>query len=154
MRLYSSDFSRMSPVLRPHRLATVKLQGEDAFAEGEVGMVVGEVEDQSPVHVVSNVIPFCHDHYIVPVVETEEFLESSGVNQFGTEEALPVFLPGGSLADEADASPLALLVVNESGHAGEIVLVANLVLIALDDPIVARLFEMLGSVLNTGIVRG
>ena len=66
---------------------------------------------------------------------------------------LAVLTPDGLLANEAHATSLAALFIDEAGDAGELVGVANLVLVAADDPVVADfLGDVLGAVLDARVV--
>ena len=68
---------------------------------------------------------------------------------------LPSF-PDGLFADQADAAALAAFVVDESGDVGQLGFVAELVLIAADDPVVVHLAlgDVLRAVLDAGVVGG
>ena len=117
----------------------MQLEGKYAFAQGQLRIVVREIQHQDIVQVVLNVRSLGDDHDLVPVVELEQFLEPFGIDQRVGDRFLAVFAPSGLLADQADAAPLAALVVDESGDAGQLNFVADLVLVAADDPLVSSL---------------
>ena len=74
--------------LHPHRLARMKLEGQDAFSQSQLRTVC-EIKDQAVVEVVLNVSSFGDDYNLVPVVELEEFLEARLIDHFGSPKGLP-----------------------------------------------------------------
>lgn len=123
-------------ILGPHRPAGVELQSQHALGEGQRGLLVGEVEHQAAVEVVLDVVAFGADDHVVPVVDLHQFTESVLVDQLAG-DLLAVGLPDGPLTHHADPAPLAPFVVDEARYVGKLLLVADLMLIATDDPVVA-----------------
>jgi hypothetical protein len=69
------------------------------------------------------------DDEVVPVIQLEEFFVIGGVEQGGDGVLFTVF-PVGLLACGADATASAAFVVNEAGDVGELVFVANFMLVS------------------------
>src|SRR5207247_2302703 len=139
--------------LRPHRLTRVELQGDDPVLERQLRLAIGEVHRLNAVDELLDVVALGDDGVLVPVVELErllEFLRRAGPAGDG----LFTVLPDGPLADEADAAALAAFVVNESGDARQLDLVADFPLIPVDHPLVIDLAvgDVAGAVLDAGIV--
>ena len=98
--------------------------------------VILEVEDQAVVHVVLDVGALGDDHHVVELVELEELLPAGLVDQLGG-DLFPLGSPDGLFAHQAGSSSStgqATFVVDESRDAGQLDFIADLVLVAPDDP--------------------
>lgn len=80
--------------LRPHRRAGVELEGDDAFGERQLRVLVGEVEDRGAVKEMLDAVALGDDDVVVPIVEFEQLLESCGIEQGGE----VVFFPSSQTA--------------------------------------------------------
>ena len=135
----------------------MQLKGEEAV-EKSLRVVVGEIENESIVHEVADVIALRDDHDVVPVAELEKFLETVLVDQL-LRDFLAVLAPDCLLTDQTDATALSrgtALVIDEACDGGKLVLVADLVLVAAYDPLVLALArgDALRSILNARVVCG
>jgi hypothetical protein len=141
--------------LHPHRFAGVKLKGQDAAEERLFWMIVGEIKDEAIVEIVLNVSSLADDHDIIPAIQIEELLVSSRINQLA-DHLLAVLVPRGLFANKARSTTPSTFVVDKPCDAGQNTLIANLVLVTSDDPGVSNLIsgDMLGSILDPGVVRG
>ena len=111
--------------LCPHGFACVQLQANNAFKQGELGIIVREIQNQAVVQIVLNVIALGNDDHVIPVVQLEQLLECCLVNQCVRHLLLGLRGPHGFFADQADATTSAPLVIDESRDIRELVLVAN-----------------------------
>ena len=133
----------------------MQLHRENAFSQRDFVVVVREVQDQRVVEVVLDVIAIRDDHNIIPIVELEELLEPRLIDQARLDELLlTVRLPGSLFTDQTDATALTALVVNETTDVWQLVLIAEFVLIAANDPLIVDLAvsDVLRAILNSGVV--
>src|SRR5688572_29671029 len=137
--------------LHPHRLPRVQLQGEDAFAQRQLRLLVGEVDGLDAIDEVLDVVALGDDDVLVPAVDLEGGADRLGVADGADDVLLPV-LPDGLFADEAHAAALAAFVVDE---AGGFRVDADLRLIAADDPVVLHVpvLDVLRAILDARVVR-
>ena len=119
----------------------MQLEGEDAVQQC-LGMPIGEVQDELVIHVVPDVVALGDDDDIVPVIELEEFLEAFGIDQLLGDLLLAILSADSFFTHHAgSAAPPggAALVIDKTGHARQLVLVANLMLVALHAPLIRSL---------------
>ena len=100
--------------LHPHRFASVQLESQDPVQQ-RFFVAILKVQDESVVHVVLDVVPLGDDDHVIPVIQLEQFLEASCVDE-GFSYFFAIFAPGCFFTDQtgtATSSGCAPLVVNE-----------------------------------------
>ena len=106
-------------------------------------MLVSEIQNKLAVEVVFDVVAFCDDNNVVPVVDFHQFFETGLIDQRIVDHFFAVFGPDCFFADQADTPTLATFVVDERRNVGEVFFVAEFVLVTFQDPIVANAFARL-----------
>src|SRR5450756_1681896 len=121
--------------LAPHGFAGMELQGDDAFLQRQIRLLIGEIDDQEAVEVVFDIISLGDDDVIVPAIEFESGPVIVLVAEGGHDRLLAI-LPHRLFTDEADAASFSAFVVNEARNVGEHDFVTNLSLITRDAPLI------------------
>ena len=96
------------------------------------------------------------DNDVVPIVEPKQVFEFLLGNQF-IKDLFAFVGPRGLFTNEADSPSFATFVIDEGSPVGQVFFVADLVLIATDNPRVSRFFcgrQVSGAILNTRVICG
>lgn len=92
--------------------------------------------------VVADVVALGDDDDIVPVIELEELLEALGIDELPGDLLLAILAADSFLTHHAGAAAAtggASLVIDEARYARQLVLVADLMLVALHAPLIRSL---------------
>ena len=139
--------------LAPHGGTGVELESEDAVELLALGVFVGAIENEAIVHEMLDVVAFGTDDDVVEFIDGEEFGEFFGGDDGALNFLFAFRVPENFLSGEAHATTFATFFVDESGHVGQLVGVADFVLVATDNPFVTGFGgDVFGAVLNAGVV--
>ena len=131
----------------------MELESENAVELLALGVFVGAIEDEAIVHEMLDVVALGTDDDVVEFVDGEEFGEFFGGDDVALDFLFAFRVPENFLSGEAHATTFAAFFVDESGHVGQFVGVADFVLVAADNPFVTGFGgDVPGAILNAGVI--
>ena len=133
----------------------MQLQRDDPLRKRELWLVVHKIQNQSPVQEVLDSVSFHNDYGFIPVIQAEQLLELSTIDQL-LGHLLPVGFPSRLFAHQTEPASLSSLVIDKSGDVWKFEFIADLVLIPSHDPIILHtaIGDVLRSILDSRVVRG